>query len=677
MQKKKEALKGLLTLTLTLCFGYISLTSFLAWKTLAQEGFDMAAPVLTAFEIVPGTINTENAPVVVTINATITDDLSGVAFSEGETQLKMVPNSDVEQAVIFTFVHDTGDDYTATATFPRYSAVGTWDIEYFYLVDNSGKSLNISKEDVENIGGLGSATITNNATTEDITAPTLDLFIFDAGKTINTDAAAQNVQINMSITDDLSGVDIDEIQFRMRPVSGINQTVEFTGFVDNLGVYGSTASFPMGSAIGEWIIERIILVDILGNTRTISLWDDELNQPDSTAETSFETDNGGGVAGSARINNTATNQDIEAPEVVSMSITPTTFDTTDGTATLNLEIVLTDDITGVYTTGESFTPTQVRIRSVVSSEMLSFVDLTLTEGDDTDGTYTSSLTLPQNSKPGIWKVEYVLATDKLGNTTYHTYDDLMQIENVDIDLLNTEQVTLVTIDSDFEITSNDADIIIPANAIITTLQATPMSFHRFINTSYNASDFSDFGTLITFLNSLEPIVFDFNNLFNGIITCEVEENCQETTLTADGFLGEPIRILRTGIPGLNLNFSEPVQITLKNLEEYEGVTLYIQTFQEGGIGWTEHSTCTVSEGSCIFDTTHASFFAASVLGVGSGPDDDENEDGTPILNESEEETTETLPQTGLAVISAVSFSATCMLAYTSLKRYVFSPKKDE
>ena len=91
--------------------------------------------------------------------------------------------------------------------------------------------------------------------------------------------------------------------------------------------------------------------------------------------------------------------------------------------------------------------------------------------------------------------------------------------------------------------------------------------------------------------------------------------------------------LRFGVPNVTLSFSHDIIITFNVGEEYDGESLNIFSRSDGGDdGWEPMEvSCDVIDGSCTFETDHASFFAisqdTSIAETEEGElDDDEDDD---------------------------------------------------
>ena len=85
----------------------------------------------------------------------------------------------------------------------------------------------------------------------------------------------------------------------------------------------------------------------------------------------------------------------------------------------------------------------------------------------------------------------------------------------------------------------------------------------------------------------------------------------DDSVTSAGLDGVPVATLRFGIPGLNLSFSQPVDVSMEVGSQYNGDTLSIQSLTEGGATWANETTCLVVDGRIHFTVDHATRFVAT------------------------------------------------------------------
>lgn len=113
-----------------------------------------------------------------------------------------------------------------------------------------------------------------------------------------------------------------------------------------------------------------------------------------------------------------------------------------------------------------------------------------------------------------------------------------------------------------------------------------------------------------------------------IITTATDQNFDATqitlaTITPTSLSGlssqvQAISALQWGLTDTTLAFSKPLTVTLYVGTSYEGQTLNVVRSISGQSGWTTDgivspATCTITQGVCTFQTTKASFFAATTI----------------------------------------------------------------
>jgi hypothetical protein len=511
---------------------------------------------------------------------TLTDNQAGIcipgdcgSYNSSQTQLRLdAPSGD--QRIYFTsFTRTSGSDtngtYVATADLPRYSTAGVWSAGSLLLVDKLGNYQHVDNSYLESHFGSGISDVNNTAAIYDNTDPTITAFSLSP-TTINTDTEDQTVTLSVTLTDNLVGVCISgdcsnynssPTQLRLKAPSG-GQTVDFYDFTRtsgdaNNGTYTASAVIPSGSTSGVWSADYFLLVDKLGNYQHVD---------NSYLESHF----GSGISD---VNNTAATHDNTAPDVTAFEITPTEMNTSDVSQTLTLNLTLTDDQVGVCTSGDcgnyNSSPTQLRLSPLIGTQFIDFYDFTRTSGDANNGTYTTTVTIPQGSKEGIWQVEHLLLVDKLGNVEYLYANDLNTLfpDAEGLTIANTAEASSVTIEREWIISSENSSVTFSAGTVVTKEAGGNFAFYKMIN--------------------------------------------EEFSIEEEYIKGIPILAIRFGIPGLNLRFSQNATVVFNVGSEYEGEVLQIQSRKESAESWANETECTVSNAQCSFTVDHATYLAAT------------------------------------------------------------------
>ena len=222
---------------------------------------DVTAPNLTALSFAPTTIDTTSGPATVSLNLTATDDIAGLdtyqfGFS-GPSHTHSVGGSG-------TFAGELAASRSATATFPRFSEAGTWTLDFVFLVDRAGNARSIG---TAALAAAGFPTQLTVVSITDTTAPNLTALSF-APTTIDTTSSPATVSLNLTATDDISG--LDTYQFGFIGPSHTHSVGGSGTFAGELAASRSaTATFPQFSEIGVWTLEFVFLVDRVGNARSI------------------------------------------------------------------------------------------------------------------------------------------------------------------------------------------------------------------------------------------------------------------------------------------------------------------------------------------------------------------------------------------------------------------------
>jgi hypothetical protein len=236
---------------------------------------------------------------------------------------------------------------------------------------------------------------------QDLTPPELAA-ISVAPAAIDVSSGAANVVVTATIKDNLSGFSFGSI----RLISQSGTLLKFTSFGafnrvsgDGLnGVYESSIEFPQFTQGGMWTMHSAQLADVTTNTRYYNAAD--------LAPFGLQVD-------------VTSNTDSVAPEITALSISPTSVDLSSGTANVSVTIGVSDDLSG-FASGVVF----LRGPSTTQARSAFFNVNQLTAGDAFDGTYLTTMSLPQFGETGDWVAQVRLA-DKATNAIYLATDVLV------------------------------------------------------------------------------------------------------------------------------------------------------------------------------------------------------------------------------------------------------------
>lgn len=315
-------------------------------------------------------------------------------------------------------------------------------------------------------------------------------------------------------------------------------------------------------------------------------------------------------------------EDNTAPQLVSFDISPAQIDTSESDQEITITLRMTDDLSGTcYYVDDGDHPChqigylQVNLSPLIGTQYKEAIwNWTLTSGDEMDGTYVHTVTIPKWSKSGIWKVDYVVLIDALGNNKEIYTDELgSMFPSSNLTFANTQSDTSVTIEKEWTLTSNSGDttVIFPEDTVVTRKNGGSFQFYKMVNQPYLVRNL--------------PV--------------------------ADSLDSTPVAAIRIGVPGLNLSFNKAVSVSMRVDAEYTDQTLIIRGLEEGENEWANESTCVVayhgdqivqeeydalhdgmvpvydeddqliyipdpedtdSYGTCDFTVRHASYFSANV-----------------------------------------------------------------
>ena len=222
---------------------------------------DQTPPKLTAFNFTPKTIDTRTKPATVQVTFTLTDDSSGAtAFRilfrgpsgkptrSGEVQF--TPNSSVKGSVAIPF--------------PEFTPPGAWSVSEIQITDASGNVQTLATADV---GAMKFPTQLSVTSVEDTTPPNLTAFNFTPA-TIDSMAGPASVEVDFTVTDDLSGV--TSFSFAFQGPGGKGSQSGQAQFDPTRNAAGSIAiGFPQFSPRGVWTVSEIRMEDFTGNVQVL------------------------------------------------------------------------------------------------------------------------------------------------------------------------------------------------------------------------------------------------------------------------------------------------------------------------------------------------------------------------------------------------------------------------
>jgi hypothetical protein len=69
--------------------------------------------------------------------------------------------------------------------------------------------------------------------------------------------------------------------------------------------------------------------------------------------------------------------------------------------------------------------------------------------------------------------------------------------------------------------------------------------------------------------------------------------------------------IKIGIPAIGITFSNPITVTINVGSKYEGKSIRVEYQNDGEETWFYQTDCIVTNGTCVFTTTHATTYTAN------------------------------------------------------------------
>lgn len=355
---------------------------------------DGSAPVITAITITPSSVDTSGAGRAVNFALHLTDDASGVDPAASSVTVHAPDGSpSYTDGLQLASGGPLNGNYTASVTLPRYSAQGTWTVEV-EVADATGN------HDLWTTAELATAGLPHDFDQTGIgdnDGPALVSFDVSPSS-IDTSAAAADVDFDLSATDDLSGIDPAASHVLVQAPGGgatFEAPLSLISGTALDGSYHATITVPQFAPQGTWTIE-LLLVDGAGN-------ETHRSSAQLGADGTF-TQTGAG--------------DSTLPTLSAFNRTPAQISTYAGARTVTVTLSAADALSGIDPAAStvSFTDS-VGLPGGEAS-------LTLVSGTSQNGSYTASITVPRGSATGTWKIGLELV-DAAGNARTVTSADLI------------------------------------------------------------------------------------------------------------------------------------------------------------------------------------------------------------------------------------------------------------
>ena len=375
---------------------------------------DVTPPALVSFSFAPTSIDVSAGQKLVVLSATVTDELSGTSavwvFFRSPT---------TNQTVSVALPRIGGTAFVGTwggnIAFPQFAESGVWTVSLVEVFDFAGNTSIINTAVLASRSFQTELTVTS---IPDVQPPTV-LAASVSPSAIDVSSADQIVTFNLQVVDDIAGVgfapcsgsqNFSGFAITLRSPSGAqNRYISNYGFAlvsgnRANGTWRASLSMPRYSEAGRWTIQSLQVHDCAGNFRSMNA-------------TQI------GAAGiQIGLDVTSPQPDLQAPTLAELSILPITINTSTGSQTVKVRLRLTDNLAGVdfspTTAAVSFVEAGLEFRSPSGNQtqlLWGFAPFTLASGTTLDGYWEGTLTFPQFSEEGTWRIDYFAIKDRTRN----------------------------------------------------------------------------------------------------------------------------------------------------------------------------------------------------------------------------------------------------------------------
>ncbi len=245
---------------------------------------DLQAPQLAGVLLNPNSVNVSADDATITVDLTITDNVAGVGTIEPQFDFELQSPSGKQSRLrsFFDFVRISGDAnngvYRASLKMPRYSEPGIWKVVLVRVEDNARNERFYFQDSLAAFASAINVTVASSPA--DVTLPQLTGLTFTP-TFINTSTGSQTVQMDFSMTDDLSGVSFEPDTSVITLTwgsgfvspSGAQRTYTDFSFQEKPpiigtrlnGVWRFNVRFPQFSEEGTWKVAFLQLRDVVRN----------------------------------------------------------------------------------------------------------------------------------------------------------------------------------------------------------------------------------------------------------------------------------------------------------------------------------------------------------------------------------------------------------------------------
>ena len=394
-------------------FSAVAMLGVTALPLRAQTS-DVTPPILQNFSFTPTSIDVSSGPRLVALSVNVSDDLSGTSA------VWVFFNSPTTGQSVSVALPRTGGTalvgtWGGNIAFPQFAEAGVWTVSLVEVFDFAGNRSLINTAVLASRSFPTQLVVTS---VQDVQPPTVTTAAVTPSA-VDVSSTDQAVMFNLQVTDDIAGVafsacsgnqNFSSFSITLRSPSGAqNRYIPNTAFAlvsgnRANGTWRASLVMPRYSEAGRWTIQSLQVYDCAGNSRFMN----------ATQIVAANIQIGLDV--------TSTQPDLQAPTLSDLSFLPVTINTSTGSQNVKVRLRLTDNLAGVdfspTTSTLSFLEAGVEFRSPSGNQtqvLWGFAPFTLVSGNTLDGYWEGTLTFPQFSEEGTWRIDYFAIKDRVRN----------------------------------------------------------------------------------------------------------------------------------------------------------------------------------------------------------------------------------------------------------------------
>ena len=348
---------------------------------------DGNAPVIANLTASPSTVDVTSEAATITLTVDITDETGVVIDSFWKPQLGKTGSPSIQAASSWALI--SGDDkngtYQATVTVPTTAATGDYTISSSFVED----IFENSASKVTNSGAAnGGVTVISS---REANAPVI-ANLTASPSTVDVTSEAATITLTVDITDE-SGVVIDSSWKPQLGKTGSPSIQAASSWAlisgdDKNGTYQATVTVPTTAATGDYTISSSFVNDIYDNQ-------------------SSYISGVGAASGGVTI---ASSREANAPVIANLTASPSTVDITNEAATITLTVDIADE-SGVVIDS----PWKPQLGKTGSPSIQAASSWALISGDDKNGTYQATVTVPTTAATGDYTISSSFVNDIYDN----------------------------------------------------------------------------------------------------------------------------------------------------------------------------------------------------------------------------------------------------------------------